>query len=390
MQNGWNIIMENNYPIRVLIVNGKMICGGVESFIMNIYRHIDKTKIQFDFLVHYKDKQFYDDEIEKYGGKVYRLTFRDDNNIFKYKKDLQKFFSTHKEYQIVWGQMDGLAKFYMKTAKKEGIKYTIMHSHITNSEKSIKGLLKKFLRKGLGKYTDLNLACSTEAGIYLYGRNKFSLCHNAIDTNKFRYNVKTRSIIRENLNITEDTLVVGNVGRFFPQKNHVFTVKIFEKLLEKNKNSLLLFCGDGDLLPNIKELAKKLNIEQNIRFLGNIDNVNEYYQAMDVFIMPSLYEGLPVSGIEAQTSGLPCIFSSNISRESAIIGNNCKFLSIKNPVEWANEIIKLNKNTNRQEAVQSIVENHYDIENLCEKLTNLFLLISSNEYIKREVKLYDE
>ena len=136
-----------DYPIRVLIVNGKMICGGVEAFIMNIYRHIDRTKVQFDFLVHYKERFFYDDEIEKLGGKIYRLSFRNDKNFFKYKHDLNKFFKEHKEYSIVWGHMDGLAAIYMRSAKKNGIKTTIAHAHITSAERSLKGLVKRFLRK---------------------------------------------------------------------------------------------------------------------------------------------------------------------------------------------------------------------------------------------------
>ena len=181
-----------NEPVRVLIVDGKLICGGVESFIMNIYRHIDRTKVQFDFLVHYKERFFYDEEVERLGGKIYRLSFRNDNNYFKYKKDLKDFFNTHKEYKTVWGHMDGLASIYLKVAKKCGVKTTIAHSHITSAEKSFKGFIKRLLKGKVWKYADYRFACSTEAGKYLYGNKEFQLIPNAIETERFQYDQEVR------------------------------------------------------------------------------------------------------------------------------------------------------------------------------------------------------
>lgn len=353
----------NDKPIRVLIVNGKMICGGVEAFIMNIYRHIDRSKIQFDFLVHYKDRFFYDDEIEKLGGKIYRLTFRNDNNYFKYKKDLQKFFTEHKEYQIVWGHMDGLAGIYLKIAKKCGVKVTIAHSHITSAEHSLKGLIKRLLRHGVRKYSDYKFACSTEAGIYLYGkRSKFELIPNAIDVDRFDYSEGLRKKIREENGWGKDTLVVGHVGRFNEQKNHKYLIDIFYQLHKMRLNSVLCLCGDGELREEIEKKVMALGLSENVIFKGNIPNVNEYYQAFDIFVMPSLYEGLPVSGIEAQASGLKCIFADTITRETDIVHENVSFLPITvDPNMWADDIIKL-KEYNRFGYKPNIIAAGYSID----------------------------
>lgn len=370
-------IDNNNYPVRILIVDGKMICGGVESFIMNIYRHIDRTKIQFDFLVHYKEKFFYDDEIEKLGGTIYRLTFRNDNNYFKYKKDLKEFFLNH-HYDIVWGHMDGLASIYLKVAKLCKVKYTIAHSHITSSEHSIKGLLKRILKRKICDYADFCFACSTEAGHYLYGKKKFYLMHNFIDASMFDYCYETRKKIRQQNNWGKEDIVIGMVGRFNKQKNHKFAIDLFCELNKKNSHYKFCLCGDGEMIDEIKEIAKKKNIINEIQFKGNILNINEYYQAFDILIMPSLYEGLPVSGVEAQTSGLKCVFSNNVTKEVSIVGENVCFLPIDNGIKkWADTIDQIKK-YERKSKKKNILEAGYDI-NLEIKKIEFFLLKLTNE-----------
>ena len=233
-----------NIPKRMLIIDGKLICGGVESFLMNIYRNIDRTKIQFDFLVHYRDKFYYDDEIESLGGKIYRLSFRNDKNIFKYIHDLKLFFREHPEYDIVWGHMDGLASIYLKIAKECNVKTTICHSHITSSEYSLKGCIKGFLKRNVWKYCDYRFACSTEAGKYLYGTHDFQIINNAIDVNRFLFNLTSREKIR-NLNNWNDKIVIGHIGRFFPQKNHTYLLDIFEKITKLDNDFVLCLCGFG-------------------------------------------------------------------------------------------------------------------------------------------------
>lgn len=351
-----------------------MICGGVESFIMNIYRHIDRSKIQFDFLVHYTERYFYDEEIEKLGGKIYRLSFRNDKNYFKYKRDLKKFFKQHNEYSIVWGHMDGLASIYLKVAKKFGVKTTIAHAHITSAERSIKGLLKRLLKKKISKYADYRFACSTEAGRYLYGGNNFEIIPNAIDTFKFKFNLSSRIAIREKYN-WKNKIVIGHVGRFNDQKNHSFLVEILKCLSEINNSYTLCLCGDGENRNSVEQQVNDLGLNDKVFFIGNISNINEFYQAFDIYVMPSLYEGLPVSGIEAQASGLNCIFADTITRETSLIPDNVKFISLKrSPKEWAEAINGFVSNE-RKDMSNEIKKKGYDINDESIYLQNFFISV---------------
>ncbi len=346
-------------PLRILIVNGKMICGGVESFIMNIYRRIDRTKVQFDFLVHYKERFFYDDEIESLGGKIYRLSFRNDKNYFKYKHDLSRFFKEHKEYAAVWGHMDGLASIYLRVAKRCGVKTTIAHAHITNAESSLKGLIKRLLKKNISKYADIRFACSTEAGKYLYGKNQFKVVPNAIDTKKYRYDLSVREKIREKLNF-ENKYVIGHVGRFNLQKNHKYLIDVFSKTVQNCPDAVLCLCGDGEEKNNIISYVKKLGLYDKVYFAGNVSNINEFYQAFDIFVMPSLYEGLPISGVEAQNSGLPCVFSNAITKEVQLT-KDVVFLAINEPEDtWSVQILQF-KNYLRQDNSETVKNFGYDI-----------------------------
>ncbi len=354
-------------PIRILIVNGKMICGGVEAFIMNIYRHLDRTKIQFDFLLHYREKFFYDDEIESLGGRIYRLSFRNDNNYFKYKSDLRQFFRSHPEYRVVWGHMDGLASIYLKIAKECGVSVTMAHSHITSAERSLKGLVKRFLRRNLCKYADHRFACSTEAGQYLYGANSFKLMPNAIDVSKFRFDPAARQRIRLKHGWQEKT-VVGHIGRFNTQKNHFYLIDIFKAYLARDPDAVLCLCGDGELQSSVREYVKESGIADKVCFTGNIPNACEYYQAFDMFVMPSLYEGLPVSGVEAQTAGLRCVFADTITGEVALIPSQTAFLSIKEPPHFWVDYMKKSDVDRRAAAFDIIAESDYNIVKMVQNL----------------------
>ena len=354
-------------PIRILIVNGKMICGGIEAFVMNIYRHLDTSRIQFDFLVHYKERFFYDDEIEARGGRIHRLTFRNDNNVFKYKRDLADFFKSHPEYQIVWGHMEGLAGIYLKAAKKAGVRTTIAHSHITSAERSLKGLVKRFLRRGIPKYADYRFACSTEAGRYLYGKRDFELIPNAIDTSRFLFNAEIREAVRAKHD-WQDKFVVGHIGRFNEQKNHRYLIDIFAEYAKTHGDAVLCLCGDGELMPEIKERVAAKGLTDRVLFTGNIPNANEYYQAFDVFVMPSLYEGLPVSGVEAQTAGLPCLFADTITPEVGLLSDRISFLSIEQePKAWAEALAAIPRPSRVLEA--GAMPADYDIHNLTRRLS---------------------
>lgn len=361
-------------PIRILQVVPNMQQGGLENLIMNIYRNIDRTKVQFDFLVHYKKEFFFDKEIEKLGGKIYRFSVREDNNFIKYYKDLCDFFKEHSgEYRVVHGHMASLAFIYLRIAKKYNIPVRIIHSHGTSHLKNIKGYLKYFTFKMADKYATDRFACSTEAGKYLFGVKNFKIINNAIDMDKFKYNESLRRTKRNELQL-EDKFVIGHIGRFNLQKNHKYLIKFFSNIVKKNHNARLLLIGIGEELENIKDFVRKLNISDYVFFLGQRNDVCELYQAMDVFCMPSKFEGLPLTGIEAQVSGLPCVFSDQITREVKI-SNNCIFLPLDEDTKKWEECVETvnNKIINRLSEYQKMKETNYNIKILSKNVEGLYL-----------------
>lgn len=364
-------------PIRVLHVVYKMHCAGIEAFIMNIYRNIDRTKVQFDFLAHYTEQQFYDDEVEKLGGKIYRLSIREDNNFIKYFRNLNQFYRNHPEYKIVHGHMESFGVFYLTIAKKHGVKVRIAHSHIAKIDPTIKGNIKNLLNKPL-RYcaTDL-FACSEAAGKFLFGDKCFSVINNAIDVNRFVYNERVRKEMREQLDI-EKNFVIGHIGRFNQQKNHTFLIDIFSKIYEKNKNAILLLIGSGDLENVIKEKVRKLQLDPVVKFLGVRKDTERLYQAMDVFVLPSLYEGLPIVGIEAQSSGLKCIFSDTVTQQTSIT-NNTEFIPLEASLDvWANSILRWFSGYNRVNQYDVIATAGYDVKAQAKQLEDYYLQMYKN------------
>lgn len=357
-------------PIRILHIVPNMNSGGLENLIMNIYRNIDRSKVQFDFLVHYQQRGFFDDEIEKLGGKIYRFSFREDHRLFKYRKELNQFFSTHQEYKVVHAHMASLGFIYLKIAKQHGVPVRIAHSHGTSYLKTLKGYL-KFLTFKLIKYqANVYFACSTEAGRYLFGqKRKFTIIPNAIDMQRFDYNEKVRKEVRSELMLDNNQFVIGNIGRFNLQKNHTFLLAIFSEIVKKKSDSILLLVGKGELEDEIKEKVKLLGLEEKVKFLGLRKDVERLYQAMDVFLMPSLFEGLPLTGIEAQASKLTCYFSDTITKE-VVISDHVQFLSLMVKAgEWAESIIS--HSNDKRENVK-ITNNEFDSKRLARKMQTLY------------------
>lgn len=357
--------------IRVLQIVPNMQAGGLENFIMNIYRKIDRESIQFDFLVHYKERKHFDDEIEKLGGKIYRMTLRDDNNIFKYMADLNSFYKEHPEYKIIHCHMSSIGFINFFIAKKNGVKVRIAHSHNSNTEKNIKGFIKSVLIKPLKYISTHNFACSNEAGKFLFGKRQFEVIPNAIDMELYRFNSETRKQERERLNI-ENKLVVGHIGRFELQKNHKYIIDVFKEVIKVDESAVLLLAGDGSLIEKIKLYVKKINIESNVKFLGVVKDANKLYQAMDCFILPSFFEGLPVVGIEAQVSGLRCLFSSAITKEVKI-SQLTKFLGIKkkNIEEWKENILNFEK-YDRENIYDAVKDSKYNIKTMVSFIQNFY------------------
>lgn len=352
-------------PIRVLHVVTHMNRGGLETMIMNYYRHIDRTKIQFDFLTHRDGKKDYDDEIQKLGGKIYHLPPLNPLDKKGYLKKLDDFFREHSEYKVVHSHLDCMSAYPLRAAKKYGVPVRIAHSHNTSQERNLKYLIKLYSRSLIPKYATDLFACGEEAGKWMFKNRSFVVMRNAIDAQKFVYNSEVAKQKREELGI-EDKFVLGHVGRFNLQKNHEFLIEIFNEVCKRNENAVLLLAGTGELEEKIHEKVRNLGLNEKVMFLGVREDIPELMQAMDVFVFPSLFEGLPVTLVEAQAAGLPCVVSGTITKEIDII-ENMRFLDINGTTfEWAEEIEK--KRERGKESCHMIEEKGFDIKKNAEWL----------------------
>lgn len=336
MEYGSRSTMQNE-PIRVLHVLQRMEAGGTQALLMNLYRQIDRSKVQFDFLVEYEEHQFYDDEIISLGGKIYRTSVREDKNIFKFISFLNHFFVDHPEYRIVHTHTYSVGYFVLKAAEQSGIPVRIAHSH--SNKMSGKGVVIKIVMKKLySLHANELFACSKEAGRFLYGDKPFRVIRNAIQIDKFEYDPMMRLEMRKKLGYDDSDIVVGSVGRLHEQKNQVFLLEVFREILDRHKNAKLLLVGDGPNRDLIMHKADALGITSSMKLLSNRNDVNEIYQAMDVFVLPSLYEGLGIAAIEAQVSGLPTFCSDGVAAEAKICELFSQMPLSIGPILWADEI----------------------------------------------------
>ena len=363
-------------PIRIAQIIGKWLGGGVESVVMNYYRHLDHDKIQFDFICDDDSTNIPYDEIEKLGGKV--ILIPPYQKVFKYQKELRRVLRDGK-YKIVHSHINTLSVFPLYAAKKVGVPVRIAHSHSTTNKKEWKkNLLKQVLRPFSKKYATNYMCCSELAGRWLFGdktydEGKVYLLNNAIDLDKFKYDKKIRDKKRKELGIKEDTIVIGHIGRFVVQKNHTFLIDIFNQFHKKEKNSILLLAGQGPLQEEIKNKVRELGLDDSVRFLGQRNDANELYQAFDVFLLPSLYEGLPVVGVEAQASGLLCFFSDDMTKETKVLDSTV-FMSLSNTAEeWTGEILTTLKDYKRINTKNEVSYNGFDIEIEARKLEKYYI-----------------
>lgn len=306
--------------IRILQVIGIMNRGGAETMIMNLYRNINRTKIQFDFVENEGDEAVFDEEIQQLGGKIFRCPRYKGRNHFAYIKWWNSFFMSHAgEYPIVHGHIGSTAAIYLSIAKKYGA-YTIAHSHSAD----VGSVMYRVFAYPTRYIADHFFTCSKAAGIARYGRKvgndseRCQVLNNAVDTVKFVFNPQMRQQMRSALHIKENAVVIGHVGRFVEAKNHLFLIDVFSKIFKRNSNAVLLLIGDGELRPEIERAIVEKQLDNAVILTGVRPNVWDYYQAMDVFLFPSVYEGLPVSMVEAQAAGLPCCVSANVPGDAAI------------------------------------------------------------------------
>lgn len=329
-------------PIRVLQVLGGTGLGGAESRVMDLYRSVDRTQVQFDFAVHNAKRDHFDDEIEALGGHIYRLPRFRVYNWLAYRRAWENFFREHPGYVCVHGHMTSTASVYLPAAKRAGVARTVAHARSAGTDSGMKGRLTRLMRRNLWKKTDFCFACSALAGKAVFGEKawKKGLVHvipNALAVEKFAYDPDKREEMRSRLQV-QDCFVVGHVGRFNPMKNHPFLLEIFAQIQKERKDAALLLLGVGSGMDAAKETARRLGIGDRVHFLGNRENVADYYQAMDFLVFPSLYEGMPGTVLEAQAAGLPCLIADTITPEVKVTGL-VQTMSLEAPArEWARKV----------------------------------------------------
>ncbi len=335
--------------IRVLHCMAGLGRGGYETLIMNIYRKIDRDKIQFDFL--YSFDGIYCEEIESLGGRLYKIPFITQQGPFGYRKDLLNFFASHPEYRIVHSHMDKFSGLVMECAKIKGVPVRIAHSHNTDSEGGlIYHAVKDYYGKKIKNSATHRIACSKAAGKWLFGEDDFLILKNGIDGEKYR-GADNRD---------QQYFTIGHVGRFTQQKNHTFLIDIFQKLLENKSEARLLLAGTGPLSEEIKRKTEKLGIAERVTFFGDVEDIPGFLSRCDVFCLPSLFEGLGIALVEAQAAGLYCVASDSVPRDVNFSG--CvEFLPLSAPRDkWASRIEKQGSK-GRRDNLDKLFASGYDI-----------------------------
>ncbi len=362
-------------PIRIAQVIGKWVGGGVEAVVMNYYRYIDKSKIQFDFICDEDSTNIPYEEIEKLGGKV--ILIPPYQKLFRYHKELKRILKEG-NYKIVHSHINTLSVFSLFAAKCAKVPVRIAHSHsTTNKKEKKKNLMKQVLKPFSKLFATDYMCCSELAGRWLFGdklydEKKIYLLNNAIDLHKFEYNEKIREEVRKELNIDEKTFVMGHIGRFVEQKNHNFLIEIFAELYKEKPNSVLMLVGQGPLQDDMKEKVEQLELSNNVMFLGQRNDAARLYQAIDVFVLPSLYEGLPVVGVEAQAAGLLCVLSDDMTKETKVLDTTVFNTLNQSASEWAKTILTKSNEYTRQKTNDEMKNKNFDIDTEACKLEKVY------------------
>lgn len=363
--------------IRILHSVSNMDRAGIETMLMNYYRHMDRSKIQFDFLCNKKKPGAYDDEIAAMGGRIYRTPGLNPLRYAEYLSFMKRLFRENPEYRIVEAHNGALGVYALYAARRNRIPVRIFHAHGASISKDWKLPLKLFCKRLLPLNMNQHFTCGMAAGRCYFGRKimnnqDYVLIPNAIEIDRFSFNDMVRNQIRDRYGLQERH-VVGHVGRFCPQKNQAFLLHVFAELKRLDPVAHLVFIGDGNQLEEVRQKAQMMGLQDSVSFLGNIPNVEEWYQAFDVFVLPSVWEGLPVVGVEAQTADLPCIFSDSVTDEIGIL-KKTRFLPLnKGYTYWAKAIVESLSFDSRGDVRSVIADHGYDISVEAEKLQNLYL-----------------
>lgn len=374
----------NNGVIRVLHVIGSLNIGGSQAMIMNIYRRIDKSKIQFDFIIDHPSHLYFAKEIEEMGGRIYCLPPFNGLNTLVFLKEWNCFFKEHSEYRILHTHIRSYASLFLPIAKKYGLR-TIVHSHSTSNGNGFGALAKKILQFPLRYQANYYLGCSREAGEWLFGKRivnseKYSMLKNAIDLSDYSISEQEKEAYYYDLGIPLDSTVFINVGRLHEAKNHMFLLDVYKQLCERLNNSVLLIVGDGELYENISGMIKQLGLEDKVKMLGARSDVSKLLCISNCFLFPSKWEGLPVTVVEAQAAGLPCYISDTVTKDVEI-SSLITYLPIdKGPDIWSEEIFK--HKLAKINVIEDIKNAGFDVQesanHLCELYVRLLSLSRSN------------
>ena len=373
--------------IRILHVLGRLDRGGAETMVMNLYRHMDRSRIQFDFVIHTEEICDYTEEVKGLGGRIFSMKPFRASTAMHYCRQWRRFFAQHSEYRIIHGHMRSTASLYFLEAKKAGL-ITIAHSHNTSSGKGISALVKNMLQYPLRFQADYLFACSKWAGIWLYGKHacessKFHLLLNGIEPAAFRFNSTQREEKRKELMGTKAVpqkgrqLVFLHIGRLEQQKNHTFLLRIMKELISRYPQTQLWLCGVGPLETELKKQAEELEIEKKVIFLGMRTDIPELMHAADGIVFPSLFEGLPVTLVEAQAAGLPILMSDTITRE-VVLTDLIRTLSLtQSPERWAQEALEMTAGNTpdrqgREAYADLIGRSGYDVSENAETLAQFY------------------
>ena len=369
----------SKHPIRVLHVIGSMGYGGAETLIMSLYRQIDRSRVQFDFVENTLNQAAFDDEIRSLGGRIFNCPHYIGRNHITYVRWWKRFFDEHAdEFCVVHGHIGSTAAIYLHEAKKHGL-YTIAHSHNTNGS-GFHNRIYRMISYPTRYIADQFFACSRRAGIDRFGKRvgadeqRCIVLHNAIDVKRFAFDPQKRAEARKQLEFSDDMLVIGHIGRFVPQKNHPFLVDIFAEIYHRNPKARLLLLGLEDPERLIRKKVEGLGLSDFVVFAGTQNNTLPYYLAMDVFVLPSLYEGFGIVNVEAQCCGLPCVLSDKVSAECILAEDLVSVCALTDsPQLWADRILS-SLPLERSDRSATIAEKGYDIRQTATALEEIYCI----------------
>ena len=362
-------------PINVLYVFGdRLRHGGIEIFMMNYFKHMDQNVVHIDFVILGELRGVFDDEIENAGSIIYRLP-KPGRHIFRYNREFMKILKSGK-YQIIHAHSDAMNYRILRLAKECNVPVRIAHSHnvqhILSGISRLKTPYYEYSRKRIVDYASVCFACSEDAGRWLYGNHHFEIIPNAIDIDKFLFHAEKRKMLREKYGISQNVIVLGHVGRFDVQKNQIFLVRLLKKLSEDgNKKFRLLMVGDGWKRKDIVKKVHDYKLEELVMFTGEVDNTQDYYNMMDIFLMPSLFEGYGMALEEAEVNGLPCIASKYIPREVNIL-DHIEYVQLDLSI-WYKKVINYLPKKRYQDAAKELKRKGYEINWAAQKLQNEYL-----------------